>query len=321
MIPLGTTISSLVTVGTNTLTVGDLGGDTHGKNEGYLVQNGENTVVGQWPAGQDTMGYVGLALVDTNTTPATTNYGWVRLELDYTQPTERLTVVDYAYESIPNSNSITGDNGLTVPKITSQPTNQTSVAGATVTLNVLAAGNPTPAYQWLAGAVGSGTYTNVPNAGNFFGANTATLTISNVTPANQLDYIVTVTNVSGSVTSSPPATLTVLPAGLIGPVPSQQVIYAGYPAQFTVTDLGGGFTNAWQRNGAGLSNGGAYSGTTSSNLVISSVDPTNVGNYTAIVGTAYGAVTSSIAPLSIANPDGSLYESVCVPTERSIIIV
>jgi hypothetical protein len=230
--------------------------------------------------------------------------------LNYTQPTANLTVIDYAYETTANSGIVTGSNGLTFPVIFQVPTNQTVVAGSTVTLNILAAGNPTPAYQWMAGAVGSNIYTNVPNAGGFFGASTPTLTISNVTPAMQLDYVVAITNIFGAVTSSPAATLTVLGAGVAGPVPVQQVIYAGYPAQFTVTDLGGGtITNSWQLNSSSLGNGVVYSGATTTNLAISSVEPPDLGNYLAIVSTAYGSVTSSVASLGIAYPDGSIYES------------
>lgn len=304
-----TIITAQITVGTNILSIGDLGGDTHGKNEGYLCDNGENDLVGQWPQNADTVGYVGLVMVDTNYTPAITNYGWVHLELNYLPPTPVLTVIDFAYQTTAGVTIYAGDTGLTSPEIFQSPTNQTVVAGANVTLNVLANGVPTPAYQWMAGAVGSGLYTNLPNAGNFFGANTPTLTISNVIPADQLDYVVLVTNSDGS-TSSPPATLTVLGAGVVGPAPLHQVIYAGYPAQFTVTNLGGGaITDRWQFNSANLVNGGVYSGATTTNLSISSVAPANVGNYQAFVSTAYGAATSSLATLGIAYPDGSLYES------------
>lgn len=310
LIPAGTTITSQVTLDTNTISIGDLGGDMHGKNEGYLYQNGETTVVGQWPSDQVSTGYVGLALVDTNSTPATTNYGWVQVEWNPTnQPNPTLTVIDYAYQTIANSNIVTGQIPLSPPSISESPANQTVVAGSTIAMKVVASGNPAPCYQWMAGAVGSGIYTNLPNAGEFAGVNTAILTISNVTPADQLDYMVAVTNTLGS-TNSLPATLTVLGAGMTGPVPDRQVIYAGYPARFTVTDLGGGArTNVWKRNGTTLSDGGGYSGTSTTNLMISSVSTANTGNYQAIERTAYGAVTNSITPLGIAYPDGSLYEA------------
>jgi hypothetical protein len=306
VIPAGTVISNEFTVGTNTVSPGV---DSEGNHRGYLYQS--TTGVGQWPTDQDTVGYVGLAMTDTTVTPATTNYGWAQIEWNPTnQPNPTLTVIGYAYQTIANSNIITGEIPSFPPVINASPTNQTTYAGSAVSMYVNASADPAPAYQWMAGAVGSGIYTNVPNAGNFFGADTSTLMISNVIPANQLDYIVVVTNILGSATSIPPATLTVLPAGLTGPVPAQQVIYAGYPAQFTVTDLGGGaITNSWRFNSTNLSNGGVYSGATSTNLVISSVTPADLGNYSAIVRTAYGAATSSVAPLGIAYPDGSLYES------------
>jgi len=99
----GTTIDSLISVGAYTLTIGDLGGDQHGKNEGYLNQNGETTVVGQWAPNQDTFGYVALAMVDTGL--ATTNYGWVKLE--YNGPNSTLTVIETAYQTTPGASLVT----------------------------------------------------------------------------------------------------------------------------------------------------------------------------------------------------------------------
>lgn len=309
VIPFGTTITSQFDVDTNTVAVGYT--DQQNKNEGYLYQNGENNTVGQWPAGQDTFGYVALALVDNSVDPATTNYGWVHLELNYTLALPTVTVIDYAYEDTANTDIQAGQEGpIAIPAIYQTPTNQTVAAGTTVTMSVAAMGNPDPAYQWMAGTVGSGIYTNLTNAGDFSGVNTSTLVISNATPAYQLDYAVSVSNDNGAVTSSPPATLTVIAVRLAGPVPDQQVIYAGYPASFTVTDIGGvTTTNWWLRNNVGLSDGGGFSGTTTTNLLISSVDPTNLGGYKAVASTVYGSVTSSVAPLGIAYPDGSLYEA------------
>jgi hypothetical protein len=56
--------------------------------------------------------------------------------------------------------------------------------------------------------VGSGIYSTISNGGQFSGATSTSLTISNVAnPGNHLDYVVVVSDGAGSVTSTPPATL------------------------------------------------------------------------------------------------------------------
>ncbi len=188
VIPFGTPITSEISVGTNTVAIGYT--DQHGKNEGYLYQNGENEVVGEWPAGQDTFGYVAIGLLNTNVSPATTNFGWVHIELNYLAPSAQLTVIDYAYEDTSGVSIRAGQRGpIDVPVVYETPTNQTVAAGVTVTMSVVALADPAPTFQWMAGAIGSGVYTNVSNAGAFSGADTATLTITGVMPANQLDYV------------------------------------------------------------------------------------------------------------------------------------
>ena len=97
----------------------------------------------------------------------------------------------------------------------------TNFTGTTATFNVAANSNGVTSgltYQWQTNtAVGSSTWANVGNGGQFSGVTTTTLSISNVSPAlNQKDYRVIVTDGAGSVTSGPPsgpqATLTVLPS-------------------------------------------------------------------------------------------------------------
>lgn len=302
VIPFGTTITNQFTVGDYTVSPSL---DSEGNRRGYLYQS--ETKVGEWPtaSGSDTTGYVALALVDNNL--GTTNYGWVQIELSY-NPTATLRVIDCAYESVPGASIDAGKaETFPIPKFFQTPTSQTVSAGVTVTMNSFALGDPAPTYQWKAGAVGSGIYTNVPNAGIFSGADTPKLTISNVVPVIRLDYVVVASNINGSTTSSPPATLTVNNPEL---TPSQQAIYAGYPAKFTVPNLGGVETTyRWQRNGTDLVDGGVFSGVTTTSLQISGVNPTTAGDYRVIANTAYGAVTSSVAPLSMTNPDGSVYEA------------
>jgi hypothetical protein len=93
------------------------------------------------------------------------------------------------------------------PIILNPPISQTSPLGGTNSFNVLAA--DATGYQWMGGVPGSGVYTNILNDSTFSGVTTANLTVSNVTTNQNLDIVVVVSNGYGSVTSSPPANLTV----------------------------------------------------------------------------------------------------------------
>ena len=97
------------------------------------------------------------------------------------------------------------------PTISGQPQSLDLYAGRTATFSVQAQSTQPPSYQWKAGVVGSGTYTNLADANNISGSKTTTLIIANISPANAADYILVVTNAGGSVTSSV-ATLAVQPA-------------------------------------------------------------------------------------------------------------
>ncbi len=94
-----------------------------------------------------------------------------------------------------------------LPVILTQPVSQTAPPGNTVSFSVSAL--DATSYRWEGGVPGSGVYTNLLNAGQFSGVNTTNLTISNVATNNTMDIVVVVSNGSGSVTSAPPANLTV----------------------------------------------------------------------------------------------------------------
>jgi hypothetical protein len=76
------------------------------------------------------------------------------------------------------------------PVITLSPTNQTVALGSNVTFFSSATGDPPLAFQWRF------------NATNIAGATSSALTLTNVQPANNGSYTVTVSNRSGVVTSS-----------------------------------------------------------------------------------------------------------------------
>lgn len=101
---------------------------------------------------------------------------------------------------------------IVAPQITTQPQGVTIDQGLTTSLSAAAAGTAPLSYRWQRGVVGSGVFTNIPVNSRYVGLNSATLTISNLTPGDQADYQVIVANAAGSVTSAPPATLTVLAA-------------------------------------------------------------------------------------------------------------
>jgi len=90
---------------------------------------------------------------------------------------------------------------LGAPLIITQPVSATAYPGDSAVFTVNAISSAPLYYQWEAGAVGSGVYTNLVNGGNISGANSATLTITDPGVSNQADYIVVVTDAAGQVVS------------------------------------------------------------------------------------------------------------------------
>ena len=93
--------------------------------------------------------------------------------------------------------------GQDAPTITTQPTNQTVIAGSNATFTVTATGTAPLRYQWWF----SGLLLN--------GATNLSLTLTNAQPTNAGNYLVVVTNSAGVATSSV-ANLTVLPVISVG---------------------------------------------------------------------------------------------------------
>ena len=185
---------------------------------GYFNQktvNNAAVTVGGWTAPGDNEGYVGLELVEGDGT----HFGWAHFIYNATNVppnvggTGTLRLIDAAIETAPNVGILSGQTADTgAPVVAVPPSPTTGYLGGTAQLSVIAQGFPAPSFQWRAGGVGIGIYTNLPNgAGENHGA-LNNLTLRNLKLANMADYVVVVSNASGSVTSSVPATLTVLPA-------------------------------------------------------------------------------------------------------------
>lgn len=167
------------------------------------------------------------------------------------------------------------------PTITAQPQSQSVRAGSDATFAVTAAGTLPLNYQW-----------------RFFGTNlvqqtNATLFIPNVQAANEGDYTAVVANIAGSVTSSV-ARLTILLPPSIVIQPQSLTVIAGQNAVFNVGVTGTPpLALQWRLGTTNLA------GATSTTLNIPNAQPVNAGSYTVVVTNAQGAVTSSVATLTV----------------------
>ena len=167
------------------------------------------------------------------------------------------------------------------PTIVAPPVSVTSTQGQAARFVVETSGDGPFSYQWFF----NGT-TPVP------GGTASTLELIGVQPTAAGQYSVRVTNVVGSVVS-PSAELTVLLLPVITASPVSQVVTQGQDAAFSVmatseTPL----TYEWRRNGIAISG-------VSSTLPLPNVQPPDAGSYDVVVGNTYGAVTSTVATLTV----------------------
>ena len=144
---------------------------------------------------------------------------------------------------------------------------------------------------------------------------TGTLTLPNVLLADAANYQVMVSNVSTLTATSDVVSLTVIdPAINVQPV--SQVGLLGGTVQFPVSAAGtGGLSYRWYfctdpNNNTGIASpvnngtqgsGAVVSGATTSTLTITNLTTAAPTNYVVVVTGTYGAVTSSVASLTVAN--------------------
>lgn len=210
----------------------------------------------------------------------------------------------------------------TPPIIISQPINQVTCEGDSVSFSVSAAGSGLT-YQWRKGLV------NMVNAGNISGANSSTLTINPVSlPDAALDYNVIVSGTCPPSETSANASLVVNMAVTITSMPLNVTACAGDSVSFFVTATGSGLTYQWRRGNINLINAGNISGVTTSTLVI---DPASILDaaldYNVLVsGTGCTADTSDDAsliinqsPLVISGPVAT--QTVCTGDSVSFSVV
>jgi len=174
----------------------------------------------------------------------------------------------------------------TQPQIISiLPATLTTNAGGTATFAVSAVGGNL-SYFWYKHA---GATSNL-----IAGATTATLTLPAVIAADATNYSAVVSNSIGQASSALVSLIVNDPAILAHP--QNQIAIIGSNATFTVTAGGTGLSYQWRKDGADISGANAASYTRTA------VTFADQGGYDVVVTGAYGALTSSVATLTVTLP-------------------
>ena len=168
------------------------------------------------------------------------------------------------------------------PSFTTEPTNQSVVAGGAVQFTATVAGGAPLAYQWQQNG------TNLVAGINITGVATNALTLTEVTTNGAGNYTLIVTNVYGAATSSA-ALLTVWEPTSIAPGGVGPTIQCGSNVSFTVTANGTPpLLYQWSMDGSDIS------GATNASLALTNV---HLPSHTVavVVTNLYGSATSSVS--------------------------
>ncbi|MDM8004908.1 MAG: family 10 glycosylhydrolase [Phycisphaerae bacterium] len=179
------------------------------------------------------------------------------------------------------------------PTITQHPAAQNVCPGGTAMFTVAATGDTPLSYRWQK------NQSDLSDGGQYSGATTATLTVSNAEAGDAANYRCVVTNAYGNATSNE-ASLTLKASTAITQQPAAQSVCPGSTATFTVAATGDGtITYRWQRDGTDLSDEGHYSGTATATLTVSNADSGDAADFRCVVTAGCGSVTSSVAALTL----------------------
>ena len=204
----------------------------------------------------------------------------------------------------------TGTSSVTMNVFTVTPSvtiaaspSSTFCAGATVTFTATPTNGGTPTYQWKKNGVTVGGTTNVYTDNGLFNNDLIYCTITSnaycAVPTTGTSNFISVTNTT-------PVT--------INTQPSNSTVCNGTGATFSVgASAGGTITYQWQLNtGSGfnnITNGGVYSGATSSSLSVSSSTLSmNGSQYRCILTSGCGQSATSAAVLDVNMPPNIVYQ-------------
>jgi gliding motility-associated-like protein len=226
---------------------------------------------------------------------------------------------------------ISGSAELTVqvsPSVTTNPSNSTVCDGSNTSFSVVGSGSALT-YQWQVDA-GSG-FTNLSNAGVYSGVTSATLAITAATTSmDGFDYRCVVDNQTCSPATSASATLSINELPSVTSNPSSTTVCINDDPTFSVSATGAGLVYQWQvDDGSGfadISNGGIYSGATTTTLQITDITANEDGyEYRCVVsGTCTPAATSNAAIATVQTPASVTVDpsdaSVCAGSNTSFSV-
>ncbi|HEY2951323.1 MAG TPA: immunoglobulin domain-containing protein, partial [Verrucomicrobiae bacterium] len=167
--------------------------------------------------------------------------------------------------------------------IVAPPVNQLVATGQTATYQVGVTGAPPYSFQWYKNGA------PIPDA-----TNASHTTPPVVSGDSGSQFVVVICNDFNTITSAPPALLTVAMPPTISAQPQSLTATNGDTVPFNVTASGDGtLSYQWRFNGGNLS------GETGSTLTLTDAAPAKAGNYDVIVSNLAGSITSAVAILTI----------------------
>lgn len=183
---------------------------------------------------------------------------------------------------------------IALPTVSVQPQSISVTQGYNATFSVTASSPVAFGYRWRTNGV------LISNGAKFSGVNSNILTVSNVVPANAVNYSVLVTNSAGTNISTA-ATLTVLTyPPQITQNPVSQTVPSGADVSFQVAATGiQPIAYQWYFNNVKMTNSGQFSGVNSNILFISTAKAENVGSYKVFLTNAHGSTYSPSAQLTV----------------------
>lgn len=173
------------------------------------------------------------------------------------------------------------------PWIVVPPFSQSAIVFSNAVLTAAAVGDEPLAYRWQKNGV------DLADDGRITGVSAPAVAISGIGLQDAADYRVVVTNLLGAATISV-ATLTVIGQPIIAVQPASRAVPAGTNVSFSVSASGlAALSYQWRFNQ------GELVGMTGSSISLTNIQSANTGDYDVIITNIYGAITSSVATLTV----------------------